>query len=83
LPARYVLHTVGPVYKNAAESEPLLKLAYQYVPCAVLRSRHLVPCPCLKTVKLIECSQIEAFCPKSKRMQIKMLVLCTVGVCLR
>lgn len=29
LPARFVIHTVGPVYRSAAESEPLLAAAYR------------------------------------------------------
>ena len=29
LSARYVIHTVGPIYRNDAESEPLLKSAYK------------------------------------------------------
>lgn len=28
LPARHVIHTVGPVYKSAAQSAPLLSAAY-------------------------------------------------------
>jgi O-acetyl-ADP-ribose deacetylase (regulator of RNase III) len=29
LPARYVIHTVGPVYRSAAHSAPLLRAAYR------------------------------------------------------
>ena len=29
LAARYVIHTVGPIYRNAQESAPFLKSAYQ------------------------------------------------------
>jgi O-acetyl-ADP-ribose deacetylase (regulator of RNase III) len=29
LQAKFVIHTVGPVYKNAEESAPLLRRAYQ------------------------------------------------------
>ena len=28
LPAKWVIHTVGPIYENQAESEPMLKLAF-------------------------------------------------------
>jgi len=29
LPARYVIHTVGPIYRSDEESEPILRSAYQ------------------------------------------------------
>jgi O-acetyl-ADP-ribose deacetylase len=30
LPAKYVIHTVGPVYSNDEQSAPLLASAYRY-----------------------------------------------------